>query len=100
LGLEKIPLAELGRPRIDVTVRISGFFRDAFPNLVAMLDEAVTLAAETEDEAAEQNYIRQHYLRDRETRRTQGMTEADSRRSALYRVFGSKPARTAWACCT
>jgi cobaltochelatase CobN len=91
LGLEKIPLAELGRPRIDVTVRISGFFRDAFPNLVAMLDEAVTLAAETEDEAAEQNYIRQHYLRDRETRRTQGMTEADSRRSALYRVFGSKP---------
>jgi cobaltochelatase CobN len=91
LGLEKIPLAELGRPRIDVTVRISGFFRDAFPNLVAMLDEAVTLAAETEDEAAEQNYIRQHYLRDREARRAQGMTVADSRRSALYRVFGSKP---------
>jgi cobaltochelatase CobN len=91
LGLEKIPLAELGRPRIDVTVRVSGFFRDAFPNLVAMLDEAVTLAAETEDEAAEQNYIRQHYLRDREARRAQGMTQAESRRSALYRVFGSKP---------
>ena len=39
LALEKIPLEELGRPRIDVTVRISGFFRDAFPNLVAMLDK-------------------------------------------------------------
>lgn len=91
MGLEKIPLAELGRPRIDVTVRISGFFRDAFPNLVAMLDEAVTMAAEAEDEPAEQNYLRQHYLRDRAARQTRGMSEADSRRHALYRVFGSKP---------
>ena len=40
-GLEVIPLDELGRPRIDVTVRISGFFRDAFPHVVAMLDDAV-----------------------------------------------------------
>ena len=37
-------LEELGRPRIDVTVRISGFFRDAFPHVVAMLDDAVQLA--------------------------------------------------------
>ncbi|MQA36471.1 cobaltochelatase subunit CobN, partial [Modestobacter roseus] len=43
--LEPIPLGELGRPRIDVTVRISGFFRDAFPHVVTMLDDAVTLAA-------------------------------------------------------
>jgi cobaltochelatase CobN len=91
MGLEKIPLAELGRPRIDVTIRISGFFRDAFPNLVAMLDEAVTMAAEADDEPAEQNFIRQHYLRDRSTRQTEGMSPADSRRHALYRIFGSKP---------
>ena len=90
VGLEKIPLEELGRPRIDVTIRISGFFRDAFPNLVAMLDEAVTLAAESE-EVVEQNYVRQHYLRDREARLAQGMSDDDSRRHALYRVFGSKP---------
>ena len=51
------PLAELGRPRIDVTVRISGFFRDAFPHVVAMLDDAVRLVAEL-DEPAEQNYVR------------------------------------------
>ena len=44
-GLESIPLEELGRPRIDVTVRISGFFRDAFPHLVDLLDDAVTLVA-------------------------------------------------------
>lgn len=91
VGLERIPLAELGRPRIDVTVRISGFFRDAFPNLVAMLDEAVTLAAEAEEEGMDENFVRGHYLRDREARRARGMTEDDSRRHALYRVFGSKP---------
>ncbi len=44
-GVEVIPLAELGRPRIDVTLRISGFFRDAFPGLVALLDDAVNLVA-------------------------------------------------------
>ncbi len=44
-GLEAVPLDELGRPRIDVTVRISGFFRDAFPHVVAMLDDAVRLVA-------------------------------------------------------
>jgi cobaltochelatase CobN len=44
-GIEPIGLAELGRPRIDVTVRISGFFRDAFPHVVAMLDDAVGLVA-------------------------------------------------------
>jgi cobaltochelatase CobN len=91
VGLEKIPLEELGRPRIDVTIRISGFFRDAFPNLVAMLDEAVIMAAESDVEVVEQNYVRQHYLRDREARRAQGMSGDDSRRHALYRVFGSKP---------
>ena len=46
-GLEPIPLAELARPRIDVTVRISGFFRDAFPHVLALLDDAVRLVAAT-----------------------------------------------------
>src|SRR5919197_862440 len=40
-GVAPIPLPELGRPRIDVTLHISGFFRDAFPHLVALLDRAV-----------------------------------------------------------
>jgi cobaltochelatase CobN len=63
VGLEPIPLAELGRPRIDVTVRISGFFRDAFPNLVRLLDDAVTLAASL-DEGADANRVRAHGLAD------------------------------------
>jgi cobaltochelatase CobN len=56
-GLEPVPLAELGRPRVDVTLRISGFFRDAFPHLVALLDDAVRLAA-AQDEAPADNPVR------------------------------------------
>jgi cobaltochelatase CobN len=57
VGVEVVPLAELGRPRIDVTLRISGFFRDAFPNLVELLDDATRLAASL-PEPPEQNFLR------------------------------------------
>ncbi|MFI6321108.1 cobaltochelatase subunit CobN [Nonomuraea sp. NPDC050556] len=69
--LEPIPLEELGRPRIDVTVRISGFFRDAFPHVVAMLDDAVQLVAGLE-ESPEDNYVRAHVAEDGRTRRIFG----------------------------
>jgi cobaltochelatase CobN len=52
-GLEAIPLAELGRPRVDVTLRISGFFRDAFPHVVDMLDDAVQLVGGLDEPAAD-----------------------------------------------
>jgi cobaltochelatase CobN len=52
-GLEPLPLAELGRPRIDVTLRISGFFRDALPHLVALLDDAVRLVAGLDEPEAD-----------------------------------------------
>ena len=57
VGLEAVDLDELARPRIDVTVRISGFFRDAFPHVVAMIDDAVRLVAER-DEPLELNFVR------------------------------------------
>ena len=63
VGLEPIPLAELGRPRVDVTLRISGFFRDAFPSMVALLDEAVALVAGL-DERPEENLVRAHGAED------------------------------------
>ncbi|MFC9976976.1 cobaltochelatase subunit CobN [Spirillospora sp. NPDC127200] len=81
-GLEPIPLAELGRPRIDVTVRISGFFRDAFPHAVAMLDDAVQLAAAQEEDAAD-NFVRAHVQADQ--------AEHGDARRATMRVFGSRP---------
>jgi cobaltochelatase CobN len=81
-GLAPIPLEELGRPRIDVTVRISGFFRDAFPHVVTMLDDAVTLAASLEEPDAD-NFVRAHVEAD--------VADHGDRRRATTRVFGSKP---------
>jgi len=81
-GIEVVPLAELGRPRIDVTVRISGFFRDAFPHVVAMLDDAVLTVADL-DEPATENFVRAHALVDRD--------EHGDWRRATTRIFGSKP---------
>ncbi|WP_431887312.1 cobaltochelatase subunit CobN [Nocardiopsis alba] len=80
--LDVVPLEELGRPRIDVTVRISGFFRDAFPHVVAMLDDAVNLVADL-DEPEGLNFVRAHTLADLETH--------GDRRRATTRIFGSAP---------
>ena len=81
-GIEVIPLAELGRPRIDVTLRISGFFRDAFPNLVHLVDSAVRTVAEL-DEPLDQNFVRKHYLTDCTTYATD--------RHGAYRGAGTQP---------
>ncbi|MER5839145.1 cobaltochelatase subunit CobN [Streptomyces prasinus] len=81
-GLEAIPYDELGRPRIDVTLRISGFFRDAFPHTVGLLDDAVRLAASL-DEPAEANHVRAHVRAD--------LAEHGDERRATTRIFGSRP---------
>jgi cobaltochelatase CobN len=81
-GLETIPLEELGRPRIDVNVRISGFFRDAFPNLISLVDEAVCTVAAL-DEPDEMNFVKKHATEEKKG-------GADDRRSTT-RIFGSKP---------
>src|SRR5262249_49586904 len=57
VGIEPIALTELGRPRIDVTVRVSGLFRDAFPNLVRLLNDAVSMVAKL-DEPLDRNFVR------------------------------------------
>jgi cobaltochelatase CobN len=90
-GLEVVPLEELGRPRVDVTVRISGFFRDAFPNLIALMDDAVGLVAAREDEPEAQNFVLKHARADAARLAGElGSSEAGWRR-ATTRVFGSKP---------
>ncbi len=81
-GFEVVPAGELGRPRVDVTVRISGFFRDAFPHVVALLDDAVQAVAAL-DEPEEANYVRAHVEQD--------TAEHGDRRRATARIFGSKP---------
>jgi cobaltochelatase CobN len=89
-GVEVVPLAELGRPRIDVTTRISGFFRDAFPQLIQLIDQAVN-AVIALDEPPEQNFVRKHYLAELAARAAAKEDRAQADRSARYRVFGSKP---------
>ncbi|MEX2982740.1 cobaltochelatase subunit CobN [Streptomyces sp. C36] len=81
-GLEPVALEELGRPRIDVTLRISGFFRDAFPHVIGLLDDAVRLVASL-DEPAEQNYVRAHAQAD--------LAAHGDERRATTRIFGSRP---------
>ena len=88
-GIEVVPLAELGRPRIDVTVRISGFFRDAFPHLVRLLDDAVAAVASLE-ESDEDNYVAAHARADAERLAAEIGAEPAWRR-ATTRIFGSKP---------
>jgi cobaltochelatase CobN len=88
-GIEVVPLEQLGRPRIDVTVRISGFFRDAFPHLVRLIDDAVAAVAAL-DEPDEDNYVAAHARADAERLATE-LDAAGAWRRATTRVFGSKP---------
>ncbi|MCL8208881.1 MAG: cobaltochelatase subunit CobN [Actinomycetia bacterium] len=90
VDLEVIPLEELGRPRVDVTVRISGFFRDAFHNLVALVQTAVERVAAL-DEPLALNPVRRHVLEDELWARQAGRDAETARRLARYRVFGSPP---------
>ncbi|AIA04584.1 cobaltochelatase subunit CobN [Streptomyces noursei] len=81
-GLEAVEPDELGRPRIDVTLRISGFFRDAFPHVIGLLDDAVRLAAGL-DEPADRNFVRAHAQAD--------LAAHGDERRATTRIFGSRP---------
>jgi cobaltochelatase CobN len=89
-GIEVISLAELKRPRIDVTTRISGFFRDAFPQLIDLIDEAVNTVIQL-DEPPTDNFVRKHYLAELGDWVGQGLPEDEAARRAAYRVFGAKP---------
>ncbi|RLE14044.1 cobalamin biosynthesis protein CobN [Candidatus Aerophobetes bacterium] len=89
-GIEIIPLEKLKRPRIDVTFRISGFFRDAFPNVVELLDEAVQMVADL-DEPFESNFIAKHVSNEVKEKLAKGIDPEKAKEEACYRVFGCKP---------
>ena len=82
-NIEAIPLAELGRPRIDVVMTVSGIFRDLFSPTVQLLDKAVRLVAQL-DEPLELNYVRKHVLQQIE----QDGGDVDE---AAVRVFSNAP---------
>jgi cobaltochelatase CobN len=89
-GVEVLALSELKRPRIDVTLRISGFFRDAFPAQIALFHEAVQAVAQR-DEPADANPIAARIRVDARRLQEAGLAEGEARKAASFRIFGSKP---------
>lgn len=87
---EVLPLAQLGRPRVDVTLRVSGFFRDAFSNLIRLFDDAVQAVVDL-DEPEDMNPLSARVWRESLTLQDSGLDEQEARKQAGWRVFGSKP---------
>ncbi len=89
-GFEVLPLDLLDRPRVDVTLRVSGFFRDAFPAQVALFDAAARAVARL-DEPARGNPLAAACAADAARLAAGGAAPAEAERRAGYRVFGSRP---------
>lgn len=90
VDLEILPLSVLGRPRVDVTLRISGFFRDAFANLIDLFDTAVGAVAAL-DEPPEQNPIAAQVAQETQLWQAEGLSLEQAEMRSRYRIFGSKP---------
>jgi cobaltochelatase CobN len=90
VDFEILSLAILGRPRVDVTLRVSGFFRDAFPNLIELFDRAVVAVASL-DESAEMNPLADRVQIETQAGLANGLEISAALDRASYRVFGSKP---------
>ncbi|KXU33723.1 cobaltochelatase subunit CobN [Sphingobium sp. 22B] len=90
IGFEVMKIAELNRPRVDVTFRVSGFFRDAFPEQIDLIDSAAR-AVMALDEPDEDNPAAARHRIETAALIAQGTPEKAARRRAGSRVFGSKP---------
>ncbi|EJN03954.1 cobaltochelatase subunit CobN [Phyllobacterium sp. YR531] len=89
-GYEIIPVALLGRPRVDVTLRISGFFRDAFPDQIALFDTAIRAVGALEEDQHD-NPIAARMRAEQARMISEGIGEKLARQRAGFRVFGSMP---------
>jgi len=91
--IEVLPMAMKHRPRVDVTLRVSGFFRDAFPNVIDLFDTAVRAVASIseEDEPDEVNPIRARVRREAAEAQARGLSAEAAQREASWRVFGPRP---------
>ncbi|WP_244154339.1 cobaltochelatase subunit CobN [Desulfospira joergensenii] len=88
LGIETIPGKVLGRPRIDVHMQVSGLFRDNFPNLILLLDEAVQQAGQLKDV---ENFIASHNEKIKAYLVEKGYGEKQADRLKQLRVFSNEP---------
>ncbi|MBO5519547.1 MAG: cobaltochelatase subunit CobN, partial [Candidatus Methanomethylophilus sp.] len=90
IDLEVIPIKELGRPRVDVSINITGLFRDTFPNLIDMLDDAVNLVIGL-DESDEDNSLAANLRKDIVDGIAEGLTPDEARQRNSVRIFGAPP---------
>lgn len=90
VDFEILPVSVLGRPRVDVMLRISGFFRDAFPNLISLFDQAVAAVAAL-DEPPEDNPLAVQVKQETEMWQSKGLSQQEAQVRSRYRIFGSKP---------
>ncbi|RYJ14162.1 cobaltochelatase subunit CobN [Halogeometricum borinquense] len=88
--VEPIPLDELGRPRVDVTTRVSGLFRDAFPQAASVINDAVDAVVDL-DEPHDMNYVKKHVEEDTAELEDDGVDEGDAEKLAKHRVFTTTP---------
>ncbi|NBB82150.1 MAG: cobaltochelatase subunit CobN [Alphaproteobacteria bacterium] len=89
-GFEILPLDVLDRPRVDVTLRVSGFFRDAFPSQIDLVDSAARAVAAL-DEPPHLNPLAAAVAEEAARLQADGVPAAEAARRAGHRVFGSKP---------
>ncbi|AUX10812.1 cobaltochelatase CobN [Halalkaliarchaeum desulfuricum] len=89
-GVEPIPISELRRPRVDVTTRVSGLFRDAFPAAASVIHEAIETVVGLE-EPHEHNYVKKHVEEDAASFEREGLDRAEAREAATRRVFTTTP---------
>ncbi|WP_069862169.1 cobaltochelatase subunit CobN [Pseudomonas citronellolis] len=87
---EILPLSLLDRPRVDVTLRVSGFFRDAFANLIRLFDAAVQAVAAL-DEPEDMNPLAARVRAESTQLQASGVAEEEARRQAGWRIFGAQP---------
>ncbi|MEL6928113.1 MAG: cobaltochelatase subunit CobN [Cyanobacteria bacterium J06600_6] len=90
VDFEVLPSSIMNRPRVDVTVRISGFFRDSFPNIIDLLNKVTQTVADL-PETAEVNPLASNVRQEQEQLQAAGIEPEVAKTRASYRVFGSKP---------
>ena len=88
--LKVIPLKDMDFPRVDITFRTSGLFRDTFPNLCELLDKAACIVAAL-DEPIESNMLRKNVVAEVADFEKKGLDPKEAFRKATFRVFSDMP---------
>ena len=87
VGTEVIPYSELGRPRIDVVVSATGLYRDAFPNVMLWIAEAIDKVAKMKED---NNFVYRHSMTLKQTLLDEGKSEEDADYLSSVRIFSNE----------